>query len=236
MAARIKKQSLKRQTRDREATKAALIDAGERLFAEHGFRGTTLDMLAEASGANKAMASYYFGSKEGLYDAVIEALVTEVVAAVSDAVEDNGDAVSNFRLYIRGLARALAQRPTFGAILLREYMSGSMQEREKPFREVFKFYQMTEKLYREGRRQKVFRKLDPHQLHLSIIGPLIHFVLTMEFRKRTFARLAGGVEDPSTDDFARHLERLLLDGARTGAPAKRSSKRDQTSRGGGYSN
>lgn len=215
-AATPKSSKKKSRPRDKDATVAALIQAGEQLFARHGFSGTTLDMLATAGDVNKALVSYYFGSKEGLYDAVISALVSDVVLAVSANISTEGNAVSRFRSYIRSLAYAFSERPTFGMILLREYMGGSMQERAKPFQEVFKFFQMTKQLYEEGRKEKVFRKLDPHQLHLSIIGPLVHFTMTMEFRKRTFHRVEGVVTDPSIDEFASHLEKLLLDGMNRG--------------------
>lgn len=206
----------KPNTRDREATQQALIVAGERLFAVYGFDGTTLDMLAAESGANKALVSYYFGSKEGLYDAVIAALTGEAVAMVSSALIDGGDPVKNFRRYVKALARAFAARPTFPAILMREYIAGSMLEREGPFRQVIQFYRMTEKFYEAGRKEKLFRKLDPHKLHLSIVGPLVHFILTMGLRERILSRFAADIENPTVDAFAAHLARLVLDGMRRG--------------------
>lgn len=207
-----KKSSKHRQKRDSDATKAAFIAAGERVFAARGFDGATLDLLAAEAGHNKALVSYYFGSKEGLYDAVIVQLVDEVVAVVSSQIIEGGDPVKNFRAYIHALALAFTERDTFPSILMREFMGGAMQERETPFQQVLQFYKMTERLYEAGRKQKLFRKLDPHQLHLSIIGPLVHFVLTRRFRERTFGKLVHDVKDPTVADFSKHLERLLLNG------------------------
>jgi TetR/AcrR family transcriptional regulator len=214
MAVRAKTKSAKRQTRDREATQLALVAAAETIFAEHGYKGATLDLLAEETGANKALVSYYFGSKEGLYDAVIASMASDVVADVKAQMEETGDPAKNFTQYVRALARAFAARPTFAAILMREYIGGTMQEREGPFQQVFQFFRMTEKLYKDGRRKKAFRNLDPHLLHLSIVGPLVHFTLTMGFRERTFKKLAADVENPTVDAFADHLSGLLLDGMR----------------------
>lgn len=199
-------------TRDKQATKAALIAAAEQLFAAHGFSGATLDMLAAEAGCNKALVSYYFGSKEGLYDAVIESLVGEVVQSVRGALGDSDDTLVRFRAYIAALARSFAERPTFPAILMREYISGSVQEREAPFRQVLQFYQITNELYRAGRREKLFRNVDPHQLHLSIVAPLIHFVLTMRVRNATIARFQIDVSNPAVADFASHHAALLIDG------------------------
>ncbi len=198
--------------RDRAATQKSLINAGEDLFATYGFSGVTLDMVATASGANKAMVSYYFGSKEGLYDAVIEALVGDVLANIKGALKTSNDPVKNFRHYIAALGSAFVERQSFCAILMREYIEGSMQEREAPFRQVLQFYQMTESLYMAGRNARKFRQFDIHQLHLSIIGPLVHFVLTQRLRERALPKHAHGLSDPSMTVFAKQLARLILDG------------------------
>ena len=48
-----------------------LIAAAIPLFAAKGFNGVSVREVAAASGANLSMISYYFGSKEGLYAAVL---------------------------------------------------------------------------------------------------------------------------------------------------------------------
>ncbi|MDO9632908.1 MAG: CerR family C-terminal domain-containing protein, partial [Humidesulfovibrio sp.] len=52
-----------------------LLESGIRLFARHGFKGTTARALAEESGANIASINYHFGGKAGLYRAVLERIV-----------------------------------------------------------------------------------------------------------------------------------------------------------------
>ncbi|MEZ5892001.1 MAG: TetR/AcrR family transcriptional regulator [Parvularculaceae bacterium] len=172
----------KKQTRDAEATKAAFIAAAETLFSRHGFAGTTLDMLAAETSANKALVSYYFGSKEGLYDQVIAAVVGAVLGDLARLLRANADPEKNFRAYIRALAHALGRHASFPALLMREYIEGSMQEREAPFREVAQFFRLTKEHYDAGYRAKLFRKVDPHLLHLSIIGPLSHFIIAARAR------------------------------------------------------
>lgn len=48
------------------ATREALLDAAEELFAEQGIEGTSLRAVTGKAGANVAAVHYYFGSKEGL--------------------------------------------------------------------------------------------------------------------------------------------------------------------------
>ena len=58
--------------RDAERTQQAILAAAEDEFADKGLAGARVDTIAEQSGVNKRMLYYYFGSKEGLYIAVLE--------------------------------------------------------------------------------------------------------------------------------------------------------------------
>ena len=59
------------RSRDAEGTREAILDAGEKVFAQHGFDGARIDAIAEASGYNKSLIFQYFDDKLGLYAAVI---------------------------------------------------------------------------------------------------------------------------------------------------------------------
>ena len=62
----------KGRTRDAERTRKAILDAGEGIFAQHGFAGARLDAIAEASGYNKSLIGQYFGDKLGLYTELLK--------------------------------------------------------------------------------------------------------------------------------------------------------------------
>lgn len=200
--------------RDAEATQAAFVKAGEKIFAEFGFDGATLDMLSAEAGGNKALVSYYFGSKEGLYDRVIETIANETAAGLRDADAQRGDPETEFQYYIARLAAAIAARPAFVRILVREYAGGAMQARKTPAEAIMQFYQLTAAHYERGRRAKLFRKVDPHLLHLSIIGPIIHFVLSAPFRRQTFGPVIKGLLDPALAEFSIHHAALIISGLR----------------------
>jgi AcrR family transcriptional regulator len=63
--------------RDAEATKARLLLAARDEFAAVGIAGARVDRIAAAASSNKAQIYHYFGSKEGLFDAVFDAMVAE---------------------------------------------------------------------------------------------------------------------------------------------------------------
>lgn len=60
-------------------TKEQILAVAERLFAEHGFAGTTLRHVVSEAGVNLAAVHYHFGSKEDLFRAVVARFARPVV-------------------------------------------------------------------------------------------------------------------------------------------------------------
>jgi AcrR family transcriptional regulator len=52
-------------------TRTRILDTAERLFAEHGYAGTSLRHIISEAGVNLAAVHYHFRSKEGLLEAVV---------------------------------------------------------------------------------------------------------------------------------------------------------------------
>ena len=60
------------RTNDPERTKANIMEVAAAEFGEKGLAGARIDEIAAATNTSKRMIYYYFGSKEGLYLAVLE--------------------------------------------------------------------------------------------------------------------------------------------------------------------
>ncbi len=100
-----------------EATRRRLLDAASAEFARYGIAGARVDRIADASRTNKAQLYAFFGSKDGLFDAVYAELVATLVSSVPlDGADLPGYAV---RLYDSYLARPEVVRLTTWARLER---------------------------------------------------------------------------------------------------------------------
>ena len=66
---------------DKERTRHAILDAARNEFAEHGLAGARVEAIAARTDTVKRMIYYYFGSKEGLYRAVLEHAYAEIRGA-----------------------------------------------------------------------------------------------------------------------------------------------------------
>lgn len=61
------------QSRDAERTRSELLEVATEIFSEQGYSGARVDEIAERTRTTKRMIYYYFGGKEGLFLAVLEA-------------------------------------------------------------------------------------------------------------------------------------------------------------------
>lgn len=69
------------------ARRDKILDAAERLFVQQGFRGTTMEAIAEAVAMSKVTVYGYFKDKDAVFAAVAERLSHRLLAAVSAALD-----------------------------------------------------------------------------------------------------------------------------------------------------
>src|SRR4051794_33723389 len=67
-----------------EETRREILDAAIQEFASEGVAGARTDSIAQAAGVNKALLYYYFGDKETLYVAALEAVFSGLVAELHE--------------------------------------------------------------------------------------------------------------------------------------------------------
>lgn len=66
-----------------DSTRERILDHAESVFALQGFAGARTKAIAQGASVNPAMIHYYFATKEGLFDSVLDRMITEL----SDIVE-----------------------------------------------------------------------------------------------------------------------------------------------------
>lgn len=89
-----------------QATRRALLDAGRRLFAEHGYGGVGVGEIAQAAGVTTGAIYHQFGSKEGLFVAVYDELVQATWARIQAArqANDHPNLISDCEAYLDACA------------------------------------------------------------------------------------------------------------------------------------
>src|SRR5918996_5521321 len=109
-------------------TRAAILDAAEKLFAAKGFDATSLNEVGAAAGVSRGTPGYFFGSKADLYQAVLERAFSEVRQAVREGRERALASNESVETILAGAVSDyfdfLAARPNFVRLIEREALSG----------------------------------------------------------------------------------------------------------------
>lgn len=110
--------------RIRQANSAQILAAAERVFAEFGYAGATMSRLAATAGLPKANLHYYFGTKEALYRAVLENILTLWLDA-TDCIVPERDPAEALATYIRAKLAHSRARPQASKVFASELLHGA---------------------------------------------------------------------------------------------------------------
>jgi AcrR family transcriptional regulator len=114
--------------RNPERSRAAILDAAERLFAEQGFDATSLTQVGAAAGVSRGTPGYFFRSKAELYQAVLDRSFAEVREAVragrARALASNESLETILAGAVSDYFDFLAARPNFVRLIEREALNG----------------------------------------------------------------------------------------------------------------
>jgi len=85
---------------DAERTRADILSVARQEFVEHGLNGARVDAIAERTRTTKRMLYYYFGSKEGLYSAVLQQAYADIRASEATLPLEDLDPLTALRRLI----------------------------------------------------------------------------------------------------------------------------------------
>ncbi|WP_433430516.1 TetR/AcrR family transcriptional regulator [Nonomuraea sp. CA-141351] len=111
----------------RQDTRQKVFRAAVELIAEHGYVATTVDAIAERAGVAKGTVFYNFGSKEGLFEALLEHSISKLAVALAAA--DTGEsALDALDSVVLGQLRFFEEHGAFARVLLAEMWRTVWQE------------------------------------------------------------------------------------------------------------
>jgi AcrR family transcriptional regulator len=107
---------------DASETREAILDAAMRVFSRDGYDGGSVGKISKAANSVDRMIYYYFGSKEGLYDAVLQVMYGRMSAAEEALDIDLSDPVAAMRSIIAFVYSYYRENPDFIVLLNTENM------------------------------------------------------------------------------------------------------------------
>ena len=197
-----------RPTRDR------LLAAAHDLFYERRSTSASVAEICERAGTNVAMVKYWFGSKDGLLDALLE----EITAGFAPDLEQL-DALDlgpeeTLRHHVAGVVGNYVRYPYVNRLLNERLMQAGPDAAArlaavfaKPTRDWYA------RLIESGVRAGVFRELEPTFLFFSVMGACEFIFTATPWLEHGFG---AALDEAYVDRFAAHTAALVLDGVRAG--------------------
>ena len=174
------------------ATRGAILEAAERIFADEGLEGARTDAIAAAAGVNKALLYYYFRSKNELYRAVLEGYSAEFNRQAMEVLSSEGSATSVLLRYINlhfdFIAAHRHHGPLFQRMLMADEKTYVRLAREQGLPRLKALLKVIERGMRTGE----FRRMDSTHAVISLVSLIVFF-----FSSATVLRAVSGI-DPYT--------------------------------------
>ena len=204
------------RTNDPDRTMADILAVATREFSDKGLSGARIDEIAAATRTSKRMIYYYFGSKEGLYVAVLEEAYRRIRSIEAELhLEDLPPEDALRRLVGFTFDYQLANPDFIRLVMTENIHRGMFLEQSKSIQQLnVPAIQAVRSIYERGVREGVFRSgLDPLDLHMSI-SALCFFNVS---NRHTFAlifkrdpdspRVVGARRDSIIEMVVRHVRK-----------------------------
>ena len=183
-----------------------ILDAAEALFARKGLGPTTIKEIGTTAGQNPALLYYYFGSKEELYRAVLQRVVSAMVARGGAALGASPTPPEAIRALVSAQVEFLLTHPHAPKLLVREMVDHDARRAEAMLLQTAAgLFQRLCRVIEQGQRQGHFRgSVEPRFAAVSTIAQGMYFTVARPAIGLFFGEGARGVSGKTAKAFAKH--------------------------------
>ncbi len=208
----------KRVRRPRGDVRAHVLTAATRLFAAHGFDGTTLQEVADAVGVRKPTVLHYFATKEALLDAVNRQVLEHWSQVVPVMLRDARSGPSQFQVLMSELINFYSREPDRARLVLRKALDRPEAYRSDFSEEIMPWLDLIGQGVAEGQRRGICRPdVDPRSYLILVVQLVIVTIATAD----VFPGKEGADARSGLDHALRELMRMARDSLFAGPPEQR---------------
>lgn len=197
-----------KRTRIQEEKQETILEAALDVFSVNGFRGTTIDQIAEVAGMSKPNVLYYFRTKEAMHRALIERVLDTWLDPLR-AFNADGDPHSEIRSYIRRKLEMARDFPRESRLFANEVLQGAPHVEEELKGPLRHLVDEKANVIRSWIRAGRMAPCDPYHLIFSIWSTTQHYA---DFDVQVRAVLGANAGEGRFEDAARFLEQLFMGG------------------------
>ena len=171
-----------------EESRAAILKAAAKEFAQHGIAGARTDAIAREARVNKALLYYYFKDKETLYGAVLDNVFLGLRTAVFRVLDTDQPPREKMMAYAGAYFDFIASNQLYPRLMQREMMrarEGQSQHIDKVIKNYIQpiFVRVSE-VIRKGTEDGEFRAVNPVHFVPSIVAMIVFFFSSAPMMQR----------------------------------------------------
>ncbi|HOI05624.1 MAG TPA: TetR/AcrR family transcriptional regulator [Deltaproteobacteria bacterium] len=194
-----------------------ILKAARDVFAEEGFAGARVDVIARKAGVNKAALYYHIGDKKALYAQVIHAVIGAAALRLAQGIEGAATPEDKLRTYLRTLSQTFDENPQMPRIMMRELASGGQNLPGVFFDDLLALFKTLSAIIEEGRAGGVFEETLPFMVHFMAIGATVVYKVMLPVLQaggQIPEELRKGMGSEVSGLAAREIEKLILKAVR----------------------
>ncbi len=183
----------------------------EQLFAHTGFDGTSIRDIAKKAQVNLSMISYYFGSKEKLFERIFEYRLNESLAFSKDVLANKEiNAWQKLIIIVKRYAERIKNFKSFYQIMQREQLRKKNQVIiDLIYRSKLEFLNIYQHLITDGLAEKIFTKQPRLEfVHSTVSGTIFSAMNNLPLYEHYFSDASSYLQN-YYQDLTTHLENIL---------------------------
>lgn len=198
-------------TRIQGINRRLILDAALEVFSAYGFRGSTVDQIAEKAGMSKPNLLYYFPRKQNIYVTVLEDTLATWLEPF-EHIDPDGDPLEELRRYIAVKLEMSARKPEASRLFANEILHGAPAISDFLKGHLKQLVDEKAAVIHRWIAEKRLAPVDPYHLIFTIWAVTQHY---SDFSVQVGAVLGSRSEEAGFyDETARAVSSIILDGIR----------------------
>ncbi|MDR3470776.1 MAG: TetR family transcriptional regulator C-terminal domain-containing protein [Devosia sp.] len=197
------------KTRIQREKQDRILEAALEVFSVNGFRGTTIDQIADAAGMSKPNLLYYFPRKDEIHKRLIAEMLDMWLAPLRE-MDPAGDPIPEIRSYIRRKLEMARDFPRESRLFANEILQGAPRIIDMLEGDLRRLVDEKASVITFWMDQGKLNRADPYHLIFSIWATTQHYADFDVQVRAVLGRDRNG--DGRFEDAARYLEQLFMHG------------------------
>jgi TetR/AcrR family transcriptional regulator, fatty acid metabolism regulator protein len=166
-----------------------IIDAALEVFRERGYASARMADIARRAGVSYGLVYHYFGSKEVLFEMIVESWWSALYAMMENEIASADDIRDKLVNIIEFFFNTYGQKPNLMSIFVSEVCRSSVYHTEEGLSRFLKFFSLCEQVMVQGQESGfLIKDVPPHHLTYIFYGAIETFISVMVLGKEPLTK------------------------------------------------